>query len=116
MEREDIGLWLTIAAVAAAIWFGLWGRHMPVRYAMQYSADLANVTVEDKPHDCEFLTAPLGSKNCDYEKSVAVERYNQDTETGRPIVAYGNSKKWEWNDGGPLSGASVYVRWTKVED
>lgn len=34
--------------------------------------DWENVRVESVPRDCEFLTAPLGQKNCHYEAEILV--------------------------------------------
>jgi hypothetical protein len=65
-----------------------------VRYAVQYSVDMDKVLMEPKPHDCDFLKAPLGEKNCHFDKTVV------------PQTAT--------NDATQVTG--VYVMWTKVQD
>jgi hypothetical protein len=84
-------------------------------YQLQYEVSADRVRVDKKPKDCEFLTAPLGRKNCDYEKEVSVWTYSKDAATGRPTVSYDGSK-WEWNDGGPESGKQVNVWWKRVDE
>jgi len=37
-----------------------------------YRIDSQHITVASQPHDCEFLTAPVGSKNCHYERQVTL--------------------------------------------
>jgi hypothetical protein len=101
----------------ALLWFLVWGRHMPIRYQAQYSTSSDKVLVQKKPKDCEFLTAPLGSKNCDYEKVVMTEKSGADPGTGRPVISTDGGKTWRWNDGGPTkTDTYVFVTWEKVED
>lgn len=107
-----LGIW---AAIMFAIWFAVWGRNMSIRYQLQYEVDADKVLITKKPKDCEFLTAPLGSKNCDYEKEVSIWTYGRDEASGRSTISYDGSK-WEWNDGGPQSGKQVNVWWKKVEN
>jgi hypothetical protein len=35
-------------------------------YAKQCGVPVNAVTIEKEPHDCEFLSAPMGSKHCHY--------------------------------------------------
>ena len=52
------------------VWFGrIW-------YGMANHVVSRNVSLTPKPHDCEFLTAPIGEKHCHYEASVAVINNN----------------------------------------
>ena len=39
-------------------------------YPFEYRVPSANVTIETRPHDCDFRWAPEGEKGCHYEKSV----------------------------------------------
>jgi len=48
------------------------GWHSRTRYAVQYGVDTANVHIQDEPHDCDFLKAPIGDKPCHYEREVLV--------------------------------------------
>lgn len=113
MDNEGVVFWGVAALVAGGIWFAIWGRHMPLRYEIQYSTSSGLVTVERKPPDCDFMHAPLGDKDCHFEKVVSVVMYAPDTQTRRPIVSYDEGKHWAWNDGGPVSGARVYVTWRR---
>ena len=51
---------------------GLIGR---MRYAWTYRLLPNNVKFAPKPHDCDWLSTPLGAKHCTYEPRVAV--YNE---------------------------------------
>jgi hypothetical protein len=44
------------------------------KYALEYETDSSNVIVEAKPHNCDWETAPLGAKNCHYEKNVIISK------------------------------------------
>ena len=111
--NDSDGCLLAILVVVAAIAFAIWGRHTELRYRVQYSTDGDQVVIERKPKDCNFLYAPLGLKDCRYEKEVVVVKYGLDAKASRPVVSYDNGKTWNWNDGGPIEGASVYVSWRK---
>ena len=39
-------------------------------YATQNSIPVGRVSVQPKPHDCEFMKAPLGDKNCHFDGVV----------------------------------------------
>ena len=64
----------------------------PSWYALRYGTDTAHVFVQPEPHDCDFLTAPLGIKRCRYEKAISTDT---DPKTGAVIV---------------------YVNWNKIEN
>lgn len=112
MDNSGLVIYLLIIG---AVWFVVWGRNSELRYQAQYgfNAD-ASVSIAREPTDCDFLSAPLGSKDCHYEKVVAVEMYTKDVKTGRPIVSYDEGKTWNWNDGGPTYKTLVDVSWRKV--
>jgi hypothetical protein len=44
------------------------------RAASDYNVPADKVTVEPKPHGCEYNDAPLGEKHCHFEKVVDVDR------------------------------------------
>jgi hypothetical protein len=60
------------------------------RYSIEYETDQSNVYVEPKPHDCDFNKAPLGDKECHFEKVVTTGTAN--------------------------GKISVYVTWEKVQE
>ena len=45
-----------------------------LRVALQYGdkpfAHWPTVTIDKEPHDCDFMTAPIGIKHCHYERVV----------------------------------------------
>jgi hypothetical protein len=60
------GLWPNIVTVAI-VWglvsiLGTAAWHSKWRYALQYGINTSQVLIEKEPHDCEFLTSPLGKK------------------------------------------------------
>jgi hypothetical protein len=59
-------------------------------YAMDFSTKASNVFVTSEPHNCEWMSAPLGDKHCHYEKNVT-----------------------SWNERGEIK---VAVMWDKIED
>jgi hypothetical protein len=87
------------------------------RYAMYYGVPNEHVTLLKKPHDCDFLKAPIGSKECHFDKNVEVTQIGKDTKTGRPVVSHDSGKTWDWDDSTETrSVPSVWVSYTKVED
>jgi hypothetical protein len=66
-----------------------------IRYAKQYSVDMDRVFMEPKPHDCDFIKAPIGMKHCHFDKSVV-------TQPPQPVQ--------------DEQVIGVYINWTKVQD
>jgi hypothetical protein len=119
--RSGLGQWIGIVIVVwLAIngfdeaWYSKW------RYAMWHGTSSDKVTIDQKPHDCDFLASPLGEKNCRYDAQVQVQtiKLSTDTNSGRRIVSYDEGKTWGFNDGpNPATfGDSVYVGWQKVDE
>jgi hypothetical protein len=118
-------LLLFVAVIGAFLWFILpdsWTDK--IRYSAEYSVEMSQVERHDPPTDCDFMTAPLGRKNCHYKKTVAAynaqnlqvagddaPRYSSDTNTHRPIVSYDNGKTWDWV---PEETKTVNLKVTKV--
>ena len=82
------------------------------RYSWERDLDDATFVVRSIPHDCEFLTAPLGSKHCHYDKRVVTVRIRTDG-SGR-LVTTDEGKTWV--PAQPADHAAVFVSWDKVED
>lgn len=107
-------------------------------YAKQYNIPEYQVHLYPKPQDCDFQWAPLGIKNCHYERKAFA--YNA---TGQPINGAGalyqimsnadhtytgparsldNGKNWNWiptEDFEHIKSirdyhVEVYVYWTKM--
>lgn len=74
------GIWL-VFSIPGAIWHAKW------RYALAYNVPSQKVQYEPRPHDCEFLAAPLGDKFCHYEVVVTTVEWATST-TGNPIISY----------------------------
>jgi hypothetical protein len=111
MDDEAAGclVWVVLLA-GALVWY--WGWESALRYSLQYNVELSQVSVETKPKDCDFLHAPLGQKDCHYEKVVSILRFGRNP-AGQPIVSYDDGQHWWLNNGGPESGGKVDVSWTK---
>jgi hypothetical protein len=67
--------------------------HSKWLYAMRYGVETDQVIVDDEPHDCAFLAAPLGEKYCHYESTVSVVRWAT-SQAGSPIISYDDGKTW----------------------
>lgn len=98
-------------------------------YSIEYGVAEVDVHTSARPYDCDFLTAPLGSKDCWYKKQVQVfnadgvlvagdnaPTYKWDYKTGEPIVSYDGGKTWESAPISDLKPKSVVVYWTKELD
>ena len=89
-----IVLWIAVAGyVLAVLWPYLSLDPQMIWYALKYQIPVERIDITKKPHDCEFGTAPLGSKNCHYEAT--------------PFVLKGD---------GPGVKKSLLVTYEKVED
>jgi hypothetical protein len=108
-------LWVAGGVAAAWIWpDSNWSNRW--RYSLESDLKDATVTVEPIPHDCEFLTAPLGSKHCHYEKRVLTIRIRANdraSDSGR-FVSTDEGKTWQ--KAGPSDHAAVFISWDKVRD
>jgi hypothetical protein len=89
-----------------SIWATKW------RYSLDSDLDGATYVMERRPHDCEFMSAPLGRKNCHYEKEVATVRIRRNQ--SRRQVSYDDGKTWAPAD--VDVGTAVLVTWRRVEE
>jgi hypothetical protein len=71
------------------------------------------VFVSPQPHDCEWETAPLGSKHCHYDPAVQTIRASV-SKNGQLIVSYDEGKTWQIASGDEQP--AIYVTWQKVEE
>jgi len=106
------GLW----AIAKDIWFSKW------RLGLAYDVSEDKITIDQKPHECSFLAAPLGEKDCHYDREITTLRWATN-QNGDPIASYDEGKHWSLFT--PDAGVSVpkyptvqqvYVSWKKVEE
>jgi hypothetical protein len=65
--------WLGMAYLLIAVYWDYISLS-PTRswYALMNRTPVDHVTIEKMPHDCEFETAPLGSKHCHYQAQALV--------------------------------------------
>jgi hypothetical protein len=102
-------------SLPGTIWHAKW------RYAATYDIPSSQVYVEEKPHDCAFLAAPLGEKYCHHERTVSITRWAT-SQTGNPIVSYDDGKTWSSFDPAGehvpqySTVKAVYIGWEKKED
>lgn len=60
-------------------------------YAFKYDVSPDQVDVEPKPHDCEFMKAPVGNKYCHFEKEVDTVKDERGEITG--VLVHWNKVK-----------------------
>jgi hypothetical protein len=111
------GLGFVLWSIPGQIWHSKW------RYALAYNIVPGRVSIENAPHDCAFLAAPLGEKYCHYERVVSTIRWGRSTSTGQSLVSYDDGKTWsvftpEPTDRVPQSSTveQVIVSWKKTDD
>ena len=73
---------------------------------------VGHVQVAKKTNDCKFKTAPLGQKNCHYEKRVVLLNHAGEIIGGDEVTASG--KHVVTRPTGKV--ADVYVDWVKIND
>jgi hypothetical protein len=107
-------------------WFlfssGISAWHSKWRYAAQYQVSTNAVHKADEPHDCSFMTAPLGEKHCHYDATVSTLRWATST-TQQPIASFDEGKTWSvfTPDVGKVvpqgdTVEEVFVGWDKKSD
>jgi hypothetical protein len=107
-----LGAFLGLFFLAYFAW--TWVSDTKLRYAVQYGINTDQVTIATEPADCDFMHAPLGQKDCHYEKTVLVIKRGTDTKSSRPIISYDEGRTWNWDDGDTAPrGTSVSVFWVK---
>ena len=92
-QNSNTGCGCLTVVVLGAICFGCWLWFWPKAWCeVKYSVSADHVSIDPKPHDCEFMKSPIGNKYCHYEKVVTLVPENSANPT------------------------DVYVTWQKVED
>jgi hypothetical protein len=128
-------VWLVLIWLAVVTWVpDLWNTKF--RYALWYGVNADQVTIEKKPTDCSFFRAPMGGKDCHYDRQVSTVRVGTN-QWGGQSISYDEGKNWTQtaknqngdtivsNDGGkswstefvpPITKPEVVVSWEKKED
>jgi hypothetical protein len=116
-ELSWVGLvifgWLVLAGFS-----DMW--NSKARYSLWYSVGYDQVTVQKKPTDCNFFHAPIGDKDCHYDRQVSTIRVK--TENSDPArfainyVSYDDGNTWIVDDANPPTQPQVIVSWEKADD
>jgi hypothetical protein len=135
-NRHDLGriglvifVWLALAGFA-----DMWNSKL--RYSWWYNVGYDQVTMNNKPTDCNFFHAPLGGKDCHYDRQVSIVKVDSNV-WGRQSISCDNGNTWTQttknkdgdpivpNDGGkswsiefvpPFTKPGVVVGWEKKDD
>ena len=126
---NEFASWLKWMVCIWGLWFigrEIW--YSRARYSMQYQAPYGNVTKRNEPHDCDFMKAPIGNKECHFEIQVQKDLVTYDA-SSRKIVSYDNGVTWTTDTGagiyetasspvtpGSWKTVAVSLTWNKVED
>ena len=91
-SKNEAGGWIFVGLLAVAVWF-FWLRVSDwlATYRARNTYNLPNSKIHitsNRPHDCDFMTAPIGQKHCHYEPSYLARWVTLST-ANTPIV-YGN--------------------------
>jgi hypothetical protein len=98
-------VYLLISSWAGAIW-----NSKPVMSA-RYGVPTAQITIDEEPHDCDFLRAPLGVKGCSYVREVTAIKTGTNA-AGEHFASYDNGKTWS-PDPAQQAKIGVTVWWRK---
>jgi hypothetical protein len=89
--------------------------HSKWRYEIQCGVSSEHIHKSDRPHDCNFLHAPIGGKGCRYEITVTEEEVRKSQQPGRFVVSNDGGKTWA-----PTETATeyhdVWINWNKVDE
>jgi hypothetical protein len=108
MKENSWVFWSVFGILFA--WFG-WLDESELRFRMQYRDE---ISLDVKPHDCDFFGAPLGNKYCYYEPHARIVMYS--TDNGKPIISYDEGKTWAWNPGGPTETRKItFIDWIRQD-
>jgi hypothetical protein len=120
-NRTDASGWVLVVVILFALSYWIpeiW--YSKIRYSWSYGVSTDQVTIEKKPTDCDFLRAPLGSKDCHYDRQVsAIEVKTDNSDPAKyPVnyVSFDDGKTWVVDDAVPPTRPQVLVSWNKIED
>ena len=82
------------------------------RYGLEDDLEGAVYQFDKQPHDCEFMSAPMGSKHCHYERQVATIRIR--TNQSRREVSFDEGRTWFSAEG--TERRAVFVTWKNVQE
>lgn len=73
-------VWVLLAGLVFSWLDSAW--HSKLRYAIEYDVSSSKVTIDEVPHDCAFLAAPVGEKYCHHERIIQAESQGGKYEPG----------------------------------
>jgi hypothetical protein len=106
-------------ALLSLFFLGLvvWFLFVPQRYkyAMKYGVPIENVVMPpSKPTDCDWTHAPLGNKDCHYEKQVLLRNANGQLVGGENFFEAGTKRSFDHEPQDKVT--DVYIEWIKVNE
>jgi hypothetical protein len=121
--KDYWGCLIPIVIVGVIVWFVFDIGDSKWWYATDFSLSADKIVIDKKPHDCEFLTAPLGSKHCHYDKVVQKIQWSMSTDGKTPLMSYDDWKTWQPFTPDPgetvpkvQTVKSAYISWKKIDD
>jgi hypothetical protein len=114
-----------LVSAVAILWvfFALipWMWHSKLVYSWRYGVAVSQVNIEKEPTDCDFLHAPLGDKDCRYERQVStvlVRTDSSDMATKGLVhyISYDDGKTWTLDSSVPPINPGIAISWEKVEN
>lgn len=117
-NSDDASGCLSAIVLAIVGVYFLW--HSKWYYAMRYGISATHVLIDPKPHDCDFMKAPMGDKECSYKRIVSTVEWAK-SQTNTPIVSFDGGKTWSGFTPDPQTYVpqfptvvSVEVSWEKA--
>jgi hypothetical protein len=122
MKEDYDGWWFWALVVLASFWWGnIWNSQW--RFSIFYQVPLQNAVVQKEPPSCDFWTAPMGRKNCPYDKVVHKVQMAMSKNGNMPVMSPDEGDTWEPFTPEPgvqvpqyRKVVSVWVGWNKVAD
>jgi hypothetical protein len=102
-----IFVWLALAGFA-----DMWNSKL--RYSWWYNVSYDQVTIQKESTECNFFHAPMGGKDCHYDREVSTIRVK--TEASVNFVSFDEGKTWTVDDANPLTKPHVIVSWERIEE
>ena len=119
-NRRDLG-WVVLVIfgwLALAGFADMW--NSKIRYSWWYNVGYDQVTIQKKPTECDFFDAPIGNKDCHYDRRVSTIRVKAENSAPAqyPVkyVSFDDGKTWTPDDATPPTNPQVVVSWERVED
>ena len=106
--------WLGSGLIATELWpENDWAYRWRYTYGIDSALRGAEVVLDKRPHDCDFLTAPVGSKRCRYERRIATVRVKR-MRSGLPLASFDEGRSWSGVEGS--TQPAVFISWGRIDD